>query len=185
MWNYEVDKEIFNAKANTMEALEGDDGTKTSAIISGILASKKQVSTPKKYKKQLELTEKFEAMSSEERQVYLDALEKEIRCCAKNVDFFEKSSKEDTSEYTKVITGALKTGANIGVCGAILGMSAVAPNEEVFGAVIGGASATMLGIHAHLVEHSIKDFLYHKKLNRLTDEWVACSMAENLSEKEM
>lgn len=185
--NFEKDKEIFTATANVCEAMENDDGTKTSALISGILTSRKNkdgVNNTKKYRKQLALAEKFEAMTSEERQAYLENLEKEIARRSKLADYFDKSFKSDSMEDANLALDSLKTGATLGVCGAILGMSAVAPNEELIGALIGGASGTVIGMYAHLAEQSTRERLNQRKLDRLTEEWVACSIAENTSEME-
>lgn len=182
--NFEKDKEIFSASSS----METGDGLTTSALISGILASRKkkdEAKTPKKFRKQLALTEKFEAMTSEERQAYLENLEKEIARRSKLADYFDKSFKSDSMEDANLALDSLKTGATLGVCGAILGMSAVAPNEELIGALIGGASGTVIGMYAHLAEQSTRERLNQRKLDRLTKEWVACSMVENLNDNEM
>ena len=185
--NFEKDKEIFTATANVCEAMENDDGTKISALISGILASRKNkddVNNTKKYRKQLTLAEKFEAMTSEERQAYLDGLEKQMRKYTKTIDFFDNSHKEASDESKAVVVDALKTGAEVGICSAVLGMT-TAPSEETLGAsMLFGLGGAMIGIYSQLAGNEIKDYVSRKKLDRLTEEWVACSIAENTSEME-
>lgn len=182
--SYEKDKEIFSASAT----METGDGLNTSAVVSGILASRKdkdQVKTPKKYKEQLALTEKFEAMSSEERRSYLDELEKKIKKCKETIEFFDNSHKEASDESKDVVVDALKTGAEVGVCSAVLGMS-TAPSEEALGAsMLFGLGGAMAGIYSQLAGNEIKDYVSRKKLDKLMEEWVACSMVENSYEMEM
>lgn len=180
--NYEKDKEIFSAHSS----METGDGLTTSAVISGILASRKdktRVLTPKKYKKQLALTEKFEAMSSEERQEYLNKLEKEIKKCKDTIEFFDNSHEEASDEGKQVVVNALKTGAEMGVCSAVLGMTTV-PSEKALGAsALFGMGGTVAGIYSQLAGNEVKSYVSHKKLDKLMEEWVACNMVENL-EKE-
>ncbi len=182
--SFEKDKEIFNASTS----METGDGLTTSAIISGILASRKgkdEIKTPKKYKRQLKLTERFEAMSSEERQAYLEKLEKEISKQSKLVEHFDNTHKEGTEEGEQVMIDALKTGANLGVCGAILGMNSTSSRSMLATSMLFGASTAMLGIYSQLAENEIKDYISHKKLNKLVEEWTACSIVENTSDMEM
>lgn len=182
--SFEKDKEIFSASSS----METGDGLTTSAVVSGILASRKdkdKVKTPKKHKKQLALTEKFEAMTSEERQEYLSKLEKEIKKCKDTIEFFDNSHKEASDESIEVVVDALKTGAEIGACTAVLGMS-TAPSENALGAsMLFGLGGAMTGIYSQLAGNEVKDYVSRKKLDRLTEEWVACSMVENASEMEM
>ncbi len=182
--SFEKDKEIFSASAS----METGDGLATSAIISGILATRKnkdEVKTPKKYKRQLALAEKFEAMTSEERQAYLERLEKKIAKQSKIADYFDNSHKEASDEGKEVVMDALKTGANLGVCTAVLGMCDASTQSMLSASMLYGVGGAMVGIYSQLAENEIKDYISHKKLNKLVEEWTACSIAENTSEMEM
>lgn len=102
-----------------------------------------EIKTPKKYKRQLELTERFEAMSSEQRQKAMKAMEERIKELNAN--------EKDPSSCCNASCSCL---------GSILSH-------------LNGKTAT-----------KIKKNLNEKELNRLMEEWVACSMVENSSEME-
>ncbi len=103
-----------------------------------------EIKTPKKYKRQLELTERFENMSSEQRQKAMNAMEARIK---------ELNANE------KDPAGCCN--ASCGCLGSILSH-------------LKGSTAT-----------KIKKNLNEKELNKLMEEWVACSMVENLDKDEM
>lgn len=103
-----------------------------------------EIKTPKKYKRQLALTERFENMSSEQRQKAMNAMEERIKEL--------KSNEKDPSSCCNASCGCL---------GGILNH-------------LNGKTAT-----------KIKKNLNEKELDKLMEEWVACTMVENSSEMEM
>lgn len=102
------------------------------------------INTPKKYKKQLKLTEFYESMTSEQRQQALNVMEARIKEL--------NASEKDPNSCNNASCGCL---------GSILSH-------------LNGKTAT-----------KIKKHFNEKELERLTDEWVACAIVENLDGKEM
>lgn len=140
------------------------------------------ISTPKKYQKYISLIEKFEEMTCEERQAYLDQLEKEIIKIKSFSDGFDEKYSQDFLTFLKNNAETLFRAAEAGTAGALLGMSSN-PN---LGTAIGGAlafgSAYTLG---EFFEDTIQSEIYAKKLDKIMEEWVACSMVENSPQCEL
>lgn len=139
-----------------------------------------EIPTPKKYKKSLKLIEKFEAMTSDERKAYLDILEKEIMKIKNYSDYLDKKNNTETPEGERHLFNSLKNAGEIGVRGALLSMTYAQDEAQMIeSAIIGGFATGGTYPLGEYISDEIKTKVYAEKLDKLLEEWVACSYVEN------
>lgn len=145
------------------------------------------IPTPKKYQKSIKLIEKFEAMTSDERQEYLDNLEVKIKKIKKFSDELDKKISLYNFEGKQELINTLKSAAELGTMATLLGMANAPIEEQLYVGLLAGLNTSEAYIFADCIGGQIKAERYAKKLDKLIEEWVACSYVENTSaqEKEM
>lgn len=143
------------------------------------------IPTPKKYQKSIKLTEKFEAMTSNERKAYLTKLETEIKKIKDFSDYLDKKNNTEPPTGENHLLNTLKNAGELSVKGALLSM-AYAQNEEqmIESAIIGGLAAGGAYPLGEYISDEIKTKIYAERLDKLLEEWVACSIVENTSTQE-
>lgn len=137
-----------------------------------------RVPTPKKYQKSIRLIEKFEAMTSEERQAYLDKLEARMKEIKAFSDYLDRKNKATPPDGEKALFDSLKTAGAMGVAGAMLGMAYAPEDLMVESAIVGGVAMGGIVPFGQYVYDEIKTKAYEKELDTIMQEWVACSMVE-------
>lgn len=146
-----------------------------------------RIPTPKKYQKSIKLTEKFEAMTSDERKAYLNNLETEIKKIKKFSDELNKKISLFNFEGKQDLLKTLNSAAELGTMGTLLGIANAPIEEQLLVGFTAGLCTSEAYIFADCIEGQIKAERYAKKLDKLLEEWVACSIVENTAnqEKEM
>lgn len=142
------------------------------------------IPTPKKYQKSLKLIEKFEAMTSEERQAYLNNLEAQMKEIKAFSDYLDRKNKATPPDGEQALYNSLKNAGELGIAGAMLGMAYAPEDLMVESAFVGGLTVGGLAPLCEYISDEIKTKEYEKKLDKLMEEWVACSMVENTPVKE-
>lgn len=145
------------------------------------------IPTPKKYQKSIKLIEKFEAMTSDERQEYLNNLEVKIKKIKKFSDELDKKISTYNFVSNEHLLNMIKTDVELGTMGALLGMANAPIEKQLSAGLIAGIEACGAYRVADCIGGQIKAERYAKELDKLIEEWVACSYVENTSaqEKEM
>lgn len=142
------------------------------------------IPTPKKYQKSIKLIEKFEAMTSDERKAYLDKLEARIKEIKAFSDYIDRKIYAPTSDDEKAFFDSLKTTGEIVISSAVLGMAYAPKNFMTESALASGLAMSGLLTASEPISDEVKLAKYTKELDKLLEEWVACSIVENTSAQE-